>query len=125
MTEVGATAGFDPTGSVALGRTRVKVSRMGIGTNPLAGLMERVPYETAVATVEAAWDEGVRFFDMASLYGYGYAERFVGHPRRPVGRAQARGAARERSTNAHHQRRLNRTTAGPTPARLEDRPGSP
>jgi aryl-alcohol dehydrogenase-like predicted oxidoreductase len=72
------TAGFDPTEPVPLGRTSIRVTRMGIGTNPLAGLMERVPYETAVATVRAAWEHGIRFYDMAPLYGYGYAERFVG-----------------------------------------------
>ncbi|MEA2026186.1 MAG: aldo/keto reductase [Chloroflexota bacterium] len=77
---------FEPTEPVQLGDTGVKVTRLGIGTNPLAGLMEGISYETATATVEAAWDEGVRFYDMAPLYGYGFAERFVGdvlreHPR--------------------------------------------
>lgn len=61
-----------------LGRTDIHVTRMGIGTNPLAGLVEEMPYEQARATVETAWDEGLRFFDMAPLYGYGFAERFVG-----------------------------------------------
>ena len=46
------TAGFDPTASVRLGSTGIRVTRMGIGTNPLAGLMESVPYETAMATVQ-------------------------------------------------------------------------
>ena len=81
-----AGSGFEPTESVRLGRTDVLVTRMGIGTNPLAGLMEAVPYEAARATVEAAWSEGIRFYDTAPLYGFGYAERFVGdvlreHPR--------------------------------------------
>lgn len=82
----GAGGRFEPTERVALGRTEVTVTRMGIGTNPLAGLMDAVPYEAARATVERAWDEGIRLFDMAPLYGYGFAERFVGdvlraHPR--------------------------------------------
>ena len=85
MSESRGAAGFEPTESVALGRTSVEVTRLGIGTNPLAGLMERVPHEFAVATVEAAWDEGVRFFDMAPLYGYGFAERFVGEVLRERG----------------------------------------
>lgn len=84
MSEPGS--GFEPTAFVRLGRTDVRVTRMGIGTNPLAGLMEAIPYETARATVEAAWSEGIRFFDTAPLYGFGFAERFVGdvlreHPR--------------------------------------------
>ena len=69
---------FEPTEPVALGRTHVRVTRMGIGTNPLAGLMEAISYEVARATVEAAWDEGIRFYDTAPLYGFGFAERFVG-----------------------------------------------
>lgn len=87
MSEDRGADGFDPTESVALGRTSVEVTRLGIGTNPLAGLMERVPHESAVATVEAAWDAGVRFFDMAPLYGYGFAERFVGEVLRDRPRA--------------------------------------
>ncbi len=71
-------SGFEPTERVVLGRTDVRVTRMGIGTNPLAGLMEAVPYATARATVEAAWSEGIRFYDTAPLYGFGFAERFVG-----------------------------------------------
>jgi D-threo-aldose 1-dehydrogenase len=87
MSVGGSTVGFDPTGSVVLGRTGVHVTRMGVGTNPLAGLMERVPYQAAVATVQAAWEQGVRFYDMAPLYGYGYAERFVGDVLRDQPRA--------------------------------------
>ncbi len=84
MSEPGS--GFEPTAVVRLGRTDVQVTRMGIGTNPLAGLMEAIPYETARRTVEAAWSEGIRFYDTAPLYGFGFAERFVGdvlreHPR--------------------------------------------
>ncbi|MGD8486813.1 MAG: aldo/keto reductase [Chloroflexota bacterium] len=72
------TTHVEPTERVALGRTGVTVTRLGIGTNPLAGLMQAIPHVTARATVEAAWDGGIRLFDMAPLYGYGSAERFVG-----------------------------------------------
>src|SRR3712207_4428265 len=36
-------------------------------------------YETAHAVVERAYDLGLRMFDTAPLYGYGMAERRVGH----------------------------------------------
>jgi len=55
------TTSFEPTKWVALGETSVRVRRMGIGTNPLAGLMESISEETAGAVVESAWDERVRF----------------------------------------------------------------
>jgi len=78
MNDESTTSSFEPTEWVRLGGSGVRATRMGIGTNPLAGLMEGISPATARVVVEAAWDEGVRFFDMAPLYGYGFAERFVG-----------------------------------------------
>lgn len=69
---------FDPTELVTLGRTDVKVTQLGIGTNPLGGLHETVTAETAVATIRRAWDTGIRYYDVAPVYGYGFAERIVG-----------------------------------------------
>lgn len=48
--------------------------RLGFGTAPLGNMYRAVPDEEAAATVEAAWDTGVRYFDTASLYGAGLAE---------------------------------------------------
>lgn len=47
----------------------------GLGTAPLGGLYTEVPFDDAVATVQAAVDAGYRYFDTAPLYGYGAAER--------------------------------------------------
>ncbi|MGH3392979.1 MAG: aldo/keto reductase, partial [Actinomadura sp.] len=60
--------------------------RLGFGTAPLGNMYRAVPAEEAVATVEAAWDAGVRYFDTAPLYGAGLAELRLGavpaaHPR--------------------------------------------
>lgn len=54
------------------------VTRLGLGCAPLGGLFEEVSDEAAIATVDAAWDRGVRFFDTAPLYGSGLSERRVG-----------------------------------------------
>ena len=51
---------------------------LGIGGGPLGGLFRHVPEEEAVATVERAWQAGVRLFDVAPLYGHGRAERLMG-----------------------------------------------
>lgn len=53
-------------------------TRLGIGGGPLGGLFRHVPEDEAIATVERAWDEGVRLFDVAPFYGHGRAERLVG-----------------------------------------------
>jgi len=53
-------------------------SRLGLGTAPLGGLFEDVPAAQARATVETAWDLGVRLFDTAPLYGSGLAEERLG-----------------------------------------------
>lgn len=61
-----------------LGRSRVSVPRLGIGTGPLGNLYEPVEEDQALAAVDRAWELGVRFFDTAPLYGYGIAERRLG-----------------------------------------------
>ena len=69
---------FEPSRRVPLGTTDVRVFQLSVGTVPLAGLFAGVSEEHASAVVEAAWDSGVRFFDLAPLFGYGFAERVVG-----------------------------------------------
>jgi D-threo-aldose 1-dehydrogenase len=54
------------------------VTRLGLGLAPIGGLYAPVSEEQALATVERAWELGLRFFDTAPLYGYGLSERRVG-----------------------------------------------
>jgi D-threo-aldose 1-dehydrogenase len=61
-----------------LGSTRVAVTRLGLGAAPLGGLYTAVSDAAAQATVDAAWDAGVRCFDVAPQYGVGRAERRLG-----------------------------------------------
>ena len=61
-----------------LGRTKVSVTRLGLGTAPLGGLYAPVADEAALRTIDAAWQAGVRFFDTAPLYGHGLAETRLG-----------------------------------------------
>jgi D-threo-aldose 1-dehydrogenase len=53
-------------------------STLGLGTGPLAGLFEPVPPGEARATIDRAWELGVRHFDTAPLYGSGLAEERLG-----------------------------------------------
>jgi len=61
-----------------IGRTDVEVTRLGLGTAPLGGWPQALPREQALATVERAWELGIRLFDTAPLYGYGLAETLLG-----------------------------------------------
>ncbi len=52
--------------------------RLGLGCAPLGNLYDAVTDDEATATVDAAWDRGIRFFDTAPLYGHGLSESRVG-----------------------------------------------
>jgi D-threo-aldose 1-dehydrogenase len=67
-----------PTEIVTIGATEVEVTRLGLGTAPLGGWPDVVPHEEGVATISAAWEAGLRYFDTAPLYGYGRSERWLG-----------------------------------------------
>lgn len=76
----------DPTQVVPLGRTQLKVTKLGFGMAPLGGLYAPVTDDEAAVTLAHAWDLGIRYYDAAPLYGYGQAERRLGrmlarHPR--------------------------------------------
>jgi D-threo-aldose 1-dehydrogenase len=61
-----------------LGRTGLRVSRLGLGLASIGGLFAPVAEETAVATIDRAWELGVRLFDTAPVYGYGRSEQRAG-----------------------------------------------
>jgi D-threo-aldose 1-dehydrogenase len=63
---------------VPLGATSVRVSRLVLGCAPLGGLFAPVREAQARATVDSAWDLGVRAFDTAPHYGAGLSERRLG-----------------------------------------------
>ena len=52
--------------------------QLGFGTAPLGNMFRAIPEAQAQATVEAAWNNGVRYFDTAPFYGSGLAEIRLG-----------------------------------------------
>jgi D-threo-aldose 1-dehydrogenase len=52
--------------------------RLGMGTAPLGNLYRAVTESEAQATLNAAWDAGIRYYDSAPHYGFGLAERRLG-----------------------------------------------
>jgi D-threo-aldose 1-dehydrogenase len=88
-----------------LGDSPVFVTELAFGGAPIGNMFTEVSDEEARATVDAAWDGGIRTFDTAPFYGLGLSERRLGAAlrRRPrdeyvistkVGRLLGPGAAR-------------------------------
>ena len=69
---------MNPTETRQLGKTGVRLTQLGFGTAPLGELFVRVDEPTAAATLGAAWDAGIRYFDTAPYYGRGLSEIRVG-----------------------------------------------
>ncbi|THK33884.1 aldo/keto reductase [Ensifer sp. MPMI2T] len=53
-------------------------SKLGFGAAPLGNMFREIPEEEALATVEAAWNDGIRYYDNAPFYGAGLAEIRMG-----------------------------------------------
>jgi D-threo-aldose 1-dehydrogenase len=51
---------------------------LGFGAAPLGNMFRNIPDAEAAATVEAAWDQGTRYFDTAPFYGAGLSEIRLG-----------------------------------------------
>jgi D-threo-aldose 1-dehydrogenase len=51
---------------------------LGFGSAPLGNMFRNIPEEEAAATVDAAWQQGIRYFDTAPLYGAGLSELRLG-----------------------------------------------
>ncbi len=65
---------MDPLDKTNIGTTALTITKLGLGGAPMGGLFERKAYET----LSAAYENGVRYFDTAPLYGRGKSERFFG-----------------------------------------------
>jgi D-threo-aldose 1-dehydrogenase len=71
-----------------LGRTGLLLTEIGLGAGPLGGFYGPISHLQAAETVRAAWDFGIRYFDVAPLYGHGRAELLLGHTLREYPREQ-------------------------------------
>ncbi|GAA0565993.1 aldo/keto reductase [Paractinoplanes ferrugineus] len=64
--------------------------RLGLGCAPIGNLYRAIDDDGAAATVDAAWDAGIRYFDTAPHYGLGLSERRLGAALRRRPRADYR-----------------------------------
>ena len=75
-------------GKQTIGQGRVEVGRLGFGGSSLANLYRERSEAEVAATVAAAVEGGLRYFDTAPLYGFGLSERRLGLHLRDVPREQ-------------------------------------
>ena len=66
---------MNPAEKVAIGKTKLKVTRLGLGTGLLGAVHEDDPWSEIIRT---AWDAGVRSFDTSPYYGFGTSEIRLG-----------------------------------------------
>ena len=57
-----------------LGNGGLTFTELGFGTAPLGNLYKAISDAEARATLDAAWEGGVRYYDTAPLYGLGLSE---------------------------------------------------
>jgi D-threo-aldose 1-dehydrogenase len=60
------------------GSGTLDVTLLGFGGAPLGNLYTPVPEQVAGATLDAAWNAGIRIYDTAPLYGFGLSEERFG-----------------------------------------------
>ena len=72
--------------SAQVGNTELQVTRLGMGTAPIGNLYSPLDDAEAIETVQRSFENGIRFFDTAPLYGTGEAERRLGEALRGIPR---------------------------------------
>ena len=60
------------------GRVDLEVSSFGFGTAPVGNIFREIDEETSDAMFQHAWDEGIRYYDTAPMYGHGLSELRTG-----------------------------------------------
>lgn len=79
---------FDPFAKARIGKTNLRISRLGIGTAPLGGWPAPVPASVGIGTIRRAWEKGIRYFDTAPFYGSGQSETYIGKALEGLPRSQ-------------------------------------
>jgi D-threo-aldose 1-dehydrogenase len=65
---------MNPSEIRILGKSGVSVTQLGFGGAGLGELFVRVTETDAAHTLQAAWDQGIRYYDTAPFYGRGLSE---------------------------------------------------
>ena len=74
------------------------ITRLGLGGTGLGDMYRATSDDAARATVDAAWDAGIRYFDTAPHYGAGLSEHRFGHALRGHPRADYTLSTKDRKS---------------------------
>ncbi len=61
-----------------LGKSNIKLPKLGFGAAPLGELFEKVSEEQSSQTLNTSYDSGFRYYDTAPWYGHGLSEHRIG-----------------------------------------------
>ena len=69
---------MDPFFYKKLGKSNIKLPKLGFGAAPLGELFEKVSEEQSSQTLKTSYDSGFRYYDTAPWYGHGLSEHRIG-----------------------------------------------
>ena len=69
---------MNPLEIAEIGRTGLRVTRLGFGGAAIGGVFAEIPEKAAIDAVRKAFQLGVRYFDTAPRYGHGKSETYLG-----------------------------------------------
>lgn len=70
---------MQPSQKNKFGRVDLEVTSFGFGTAPVGNIFREIDEETSDAMFQESWNQGVRFYDTAPMYGHGLSELRTGH----------------------------------------------
>lgn len=76
------------TDTALLPRSRLPLTRLGMGCAPIGGLYQACSAADARLAIDGAWELGLRYFDTAPFYGYSLSEHRLGEALRERPRSQ-------------------------------------
>lgn len=68
-----------PDAKMKFGRVDLEVTAFGFGTAPIGNIFREIDEETSDGMIQEAWNQGVRYYDSAPMYGHGLSELRTGH----------------------------------------------
>lgn len=71
---------------VSRGGREIPFTQIGFGSAPLGNYLRPLSEEDCDATLQTAWDAGMRYFDTAPFYGFGLSEQRIGRLLKKVDR---------------------------------------
>jgi D-threo-aldose 1-dehydrogenase len=99
----------------AVAKNGLKVTTIGLGGTGLGNMYRAVDTDTAVKAVHAAYDNGIRYFDTAPVYGFGVSETRLGLAIKSLPRADIVISPRSATTSFRSLPRIFSRRCGTSP----------